>query len=225
MEIVQKFRPVQPSLMSSIRKVEEQDWIAIRTICCLTANVGKPIEESRWPFFAELWIGPYQKFLKDWTFVLVKESRVIGYLTGCSNTSHFNSAKLWKFTVPLFFKTLFRIVIGSYPFNGDVKRFLKRTVRLDHWPEELFSETAKEVLKSEYKAHLHINLLEEARGSGGGRMLMEHYFSKLKDNGVKGVHLYCGEGPMTFYRKLGFEELERIEFRPGAPVFALVKKL
>ena len=39
------------------------DWQAVRSLCCRTGNGGDPIDPARWPLFAELWIGPYQRLL------------------------------------------------------------------------------------------------------------------------------------------------------------------
>ncbi len=57
-----------------------------------------------------------------------------------------------------------------------------------------------------YPAHLHVNVREGHRG-GTGRALMERF---ERDSGAAGVHVFCGERPTGFYRKLGYEELGRV---------------
>lgn len=61
-----------------------------------------------------------------------------------------------------------------------------------------------------YPAHLHIDLLPEARGLGAGRRLMEALFDALGTRGVPGVHLSHGRdniGAAAFYARLGFTPL------------------
>jgi len=206
---------------SLIRRAEVKDWPAIRAICCKTGNAGNSIDESRWPFFGELWVGPYQKLRSDWTFVLEEEAEVVGYLTGCPDTITYEAEKKLYSVLPLFFKTLF----GFYESNGDTKRFIKRTIGLEKWPAEMFPEAFRKSMYKEFPAHLHINLDASRRSKGTGSKLMEYYFDQLRANNIKGVHLFCGAGPLNFYKRLQFSELMTIEFRPGVIVYALGRKL
>ena len=74
-----------------------------------------------------------------------------------------------------------------------------------------------------YPAHLHVNVREGHRG-GTGRALVERFERDAAAAGARGVHLFCGEGPLGFYRKLGYEELGRVAAGEKA-VFALGKRL
>ena len=60
-----------------------------------------------------------------------------------------------------------------------------------------------------YPAHLHVNVREGHRG-GTGRALMERFERDAAAAGAGGVHVFCGESPLGFYRKLGYEELGRV---------------
>jgi len=68
------------------------DWQAVRSLCCRTGNGGDPIDPTRWPLFAELWIGPYQRLVPEWTYVAEMDGRMVGYLTGCPDTAAFRRA-------------------------------------------------------------------------------------------------------------------------------------
>ena len=57
------------------------------------------------------------------------------------------------------------------------------------------------------------------------RELIELYCEELRASRVRGVHLVCGAAADGFYRRLGFEELARLEFRPGTWVHALGRRL
>lgn len=59
-------------------------------------------------------------------------------------------------------------------------------------------------------AHLHLNLLPAARGSGLGRRLLEAHLHALEAAGVPGVQLSTtreNTAALILYRKCGFEEV------------------
>jgi GNAT superfamily N-acetyltransferase len=67
-------------------------------------------------------------------------------------------------------------------------------------------------LYEEFPAHLHINLSADARGKGLGSLLIQHLESKLKKQGVKGLHLLTSPDARnrSFYAKNGFQfEMKR----------------
>jgi len=208
---------------SKIRNsLERDDWKFIRGVCCATAANGDPIDPARWPFFGEWWIAAYEKLRPEWTYVAEREDGIkLGYLTGCPDTREFDRQKRFLADWPLYLK----IRSGVFTPNGDTQRWVSRFQGKDRWPEQCFNPEATADVLARYPAHLHINLTTEARGSGTGRALMERYFEDLRAQGVPGVHLYCGDKPLPFYFKTGFRELDRIEFRPGAWVYRLVREL
>lgn len=78
-------------------------------------------------------------------------------------------------------------------------------------------------LLARYPAHLHVNVLEGHRG-GAGRALVSRFEADLRAAGARGLHVFCGQGPLGFYLKLGFAELGRLR-RGEAWVYALGKTL
>ncbi|MGA1835794.1 N-acetyltransferase [Herbiconiux sp. 11R-BC] len=71
-----------------------------------------------------------------------------------------------------------------------------------------------------HPAHLHVDLLPEAQGQGGGRMLMDALLARLTAAGIPGVHLVVdprNTGALAFYPRLGFTELART---PTGVIFA-----
>jgi len=76
-----------------------------------------------------------------------------------------------------------------------------------HQPDYFYPEPYED-----YPAHMHIDLLQRARGQGIGRQMMEQMMDELRQRGSPGAHLavsvlnYAGPG---FYRRLGFHELAR----------------
>ena len=73
-----------------------------------------------------------------------------------------------------------------------------------------------------YPAHLHVNVREGHRG-GVGRALVERFELDAAAGGAAGVHVFCGERPLGFYRKLGYEELGRVAVGEKF-IFALGKR-
>ena len=197
--------------------LERSDWAFIREVCCLTGNAGEPIDQSRWPFFSEQWVGPYERLRPEWGFVAEDSGRRMGYLTGCPDSRRFLFEKRWLFDFPLYVQTL----AGGFPTNGDLTRFQTRFLKKDRGPEDRFSISSTEQVLTEYPAHLHMNLDAAARGRGVGRKLVDRYREELRAIGVHGIHLYCGPKPLPFYEKVGFQEIDRIEFRPGVWVYRL----
>lgn len=214
----------------SIRRAVLSDWARIRELCCLTGSSGEPIEKSRWAFFSELWIGPYQALVPQWTFVCedLSESQksVVGYVTGCPDTAQFERLKKIKFHPRL----LIQILTQRFAWSADSKRYVRRLIQIEKAPTTCFSDSTKLKISKDYPAHLHINFDARFRGQGLGRGLMNALIGELKTTGCQGLHVYCGQGPLRFYLSAGFTELERIDYRAtsnstGSPVFALGLKL
>lgn len=206
-------------LSSQIREEAEQ-WTAVYDLCCRTGNGGDPIARERWNLFGRLWVEPYKKISPQWTYVAETQSRIVGYLTGCPDTRTFAKAKLWNFSLPL----LIDIFRGRYRGNRDARRFARQRLRLEKEPERAFPRRISRKIRQDYPAHLHMNVEAGWRGSGVGSGLAEQFFADLRGAYIPGVHLYCGAGPLEFYRRQGFIELARITFH-DAPVYVLGLRL
>jgi ribosomal protein S18 acetylase RimI-like enzyme len=64
-----------------------------------------------------------------------------------------------------------------------------------------------------YPSHLHIDLLERARGRGHGRRMLEQVMERLRQRGSPGAHLgvsMMNTPAFGFYQRLGFRELIRV---------------
>lgn len=83
---------------------------------------------------------------------------------------------------------------------GLVQRFWRPDDSILHsaWPD----------LLKEYPCHLHIDILPAFEKKGLGSRLMEELKRKLREQGIKGIHLMkAGDnhGTTIFYEKVGFE--------------------
>ncbi|HZS35116.1 MAG TPA: hypothetical protein VFC42_17255 [Methylomirabilota bacterium] len=207
-----------PAAPARIRRAASAaDWEAVRTLCCLTGDAGDPVDAARWPLFAELWIGPYQRLAPAWTYVADVGDRIAGYLTGCPDTRAFERARRWHVTLPL----LLRLALGRYRWNADARRFARRALGLRRPAEARLAEARAARLLDRYPAHLHMNVGAASRGRGIGAALLTRFLGDLVSTGIGGVHLLCGPGPRAFYLRAGFAELGALEARPGRVVYLL----
>jgi GNAT superfamily N-acetyltransferase len=192
----------------------------VRELCCRTADGGNPLDRSRWPLFAELWIGPYQRIVPRWTYVAEADGRVVGYLTGCPDTGAFRQARRFRVTLPL----LVRIACRRYAWNADARRFVRLALRLDRGAEARLVGDLPPLGRA-YPAHLHMNVDAPYRRQGIGGALIERYARDLRAAGVPGIHLFCGPAPRPFYLRHAFRDLGALEVRPGRWVHALGRRL
>lgn len=206
--------------LSADCQVERDFWVAVRDICCRTGDNGRPIAAERWEFFAKVWIEPYEKLLPAWTYVATCDNSTVGYLTGCPDSIQFARAKAWRCTFPL----LLQIGLGRYRHTPGAREFARRALGLGKSAERRFSGDLRRALEAHYPAHLHVNVNEGYRRLGVGRRLIESYTVDLQAAGVKGLHLFCGADPVSFYHRLNFQLLETV--RSGdTEIFALGRKL
>lgn len=195
------------------------EWAQVRELCCETGDAGSPVAKERWPFFAEFWIGPYERLLPDWTLAARSEGRVIGYLTGCPSSLPFYARRLFLHRLPLYAAVL----RGRWGRTEDTRRFLHpgEGVRRS-MPYRFGARLYAHVLRH-YPSHLHINVRQGRREGGVGGKLVEAYVRRLTAAGVRGLHLFCGKGPVPFYVKAGFEQLTCLDFGKG-PVYIMVRR-
>jgi GNAT superfamily N-acetyltransferase len=89
--------------------------------------------------------------------------------------------------------------------NGDVAAALMQRL---YYPDESVLHSKWPGLLEDYPAHLHIDILPEYQGHGGGKNLIAALLAKLQADRVRGIHLMkSGEnkGAEVFYGRMGFE--------------------
>ena len=197
------------------------DWQAVRTLCCQTGSGGNPIDPVRWPLFADLWIGPYQRLVPQWTYVAEVEGRIVGYLTGCPDTAAFRRARRFRVTLPL----LIGIALGHYGWTSDARRTVRLALRLGRGVESRLAPRLPAGFAHTHPAHLHMNVDAGYRRRGIGALLIERYVRDLGEAGVPGVHLFCGSEPQPFYARNGFTDLAALELGSGLAVYVMGRRL
>ncbi|RUR01455.1 GNAT family N-acetyltransferase [Labedella endophytica] len=179
-----------------IREVVPGDRDAVARICRVTGRGGDDAtgDYGDDDVLADVYATPYLEHPSGFGVVAVAESgEVVGYLIGTTDTETFAR---W-------------FVADWWPRVSGTKE--PRTAA----DESLFRgaiDTNRMLVshRERYPAHLHIDLLEEARGGGVGRRLVEAALVTLRRRGVPGVHLVVGAsntGAVAFYERTGFTAL------------------
>ncbi len=187
-----------------IRLVRPGDEDALRHVAYATGYMGdSPAfywrhEKS----FADIWIGTYLDHFPETLWVAAEAGRPVGYLTGCLQTADAPSPA----------QAVRRHMLRSaLPLRPGTAGFFWRA-----FADSLQGVPSGEIDDPRWPAHLHTNLLPEARGRGAGAALMRAWFAQLRDERVPGCHLGTlaeNHDAIAFFERMGFE-------RHGGPIFA-----
>jgi GNAT superfamily N-acetyltransferase len=191
-----------------IRPYRAADRASVRNVCYRTGYMGRPVD---WQWFdaesfADMFSGYYTDHEPESASVLAINGVVSGYLLGCVDTKRASSAGA---------AAVRHILRRGIAFRRGTAGVVWRTIgdglidvarrRLD--PREL------EFSDPRWPAHLHIDLLPEARGRGAGRRLVHGWLESLRDRGVPGCHVQTfaeNSNALAFFEAIGFR-------RHGAP--------
>jgi GNAT superfamily N-acetyltransferase len=211
--------PVAPALVRVAATTA--DWQAVRSLCCRSGDGGNPIDPLRWPLFAELWVGPYERLAPGSTYVAEIEGRIVGYLTGCPDTATFRRRRRFRVTLPL----LIGIALHRYAWTQDARRLVRLSLRQSRGVEARLAPALPATFDRDYPAHLHMNVEAEWRSRHIGAALIERFTRDLEAARIPGVHLFCGDAPRAFYLRNGFEELAALQVGPARAVYTLGRRL
>ncbi|MFD1722074.1 GNAT family N-acetyltransferase [Amnibacterium endophyticum] len=179
-----------------VRAPRPSDTAAVYRICFETGP--DPEDPGRTPeLLGHVWAGPYLAFAPHWCRVLVDARGVAGYLLAVPSSAAYERWAAEEWWPPL------RL---EHPADAPGLSPADRAVA------ELFATppASPPDLVATHPAHLHIDLLQRARGRGFARLLIDDLCDRLAAEGVPGVHL--GVAPdnaraTAVYRRLGFEVL------------------
>jgi ribosomal protein S18 acetylase RimI-like enzyme len=189
-----------------IRAYQPHDRDAIRRIAFETGYMGESIawlwrdRES----FADLITRYYTDREPESSFVAERDGAVVGYLTGCVDSARARGSST---------REIGRLLLRGALFAPGFGAFLGRAA-LDSLRDR--SGAAEVLSDPRWPAHLHIDLLPEARGRGLGRRLMEQWLARLASLGSPGLHLGTfaeNHAALRFFEGCGFA-------RHGAPRLA-----
>lgn len=171
--------------MLSIRKYEEKDFENVRYVCL--HSEGEEPEKTFAEFVLHTFCDYYIEREPENCFVLDDDGKAVGYIICTENYDRYK--KIFdKNYLPL-----------TKPQGEEYYNWAKTSTIL------------QEKYKSDYPAHLHIDLLPDYQRQGWGGKLLNILFEHLRSKNIKGVMLTAGSENVNagnFYRKYGFEQIE-----------------
>lgn len=187
--------------MTRIRAATLADLPGAYRVCLLTGDAGRDATTIfRNPdLLGHVYVGPYVVDSPELARVVADADGIAGYLLGAADTRAFEAwaEEAWWPTLR-----------DQYPLLDDGTPEAELIEAIHH------PSPAPEDVVAVYPSHLHLDLLERARGRGLGRALIEGLLVDLRARGSRGVHLNVGtanENAIAFYRHLGFATIESFE--------------
>jgi ribosomal protein S18 acetylase RimI-like enzyme len=188
-----------------IRLARTEDQAGAYYVCLKTGDHGKDGE----PFYREdpdalgrIFVGPYFAFEPELSFILEDEQGICGYALGAFDSRSFYARYEGEWRPHL---------CAQFPEPKGERSKWTRLQHVHSWyhhPDYFCPEPYES-----HPSHLHIDLLERARGRGFGRRMLEQVTDKLRERGSPGAHLgVSGLNTLAFgfYQRLGFRELVRL---------------
>ena len=193
-----------------LRRYRPTDIDDVARVCLLTGHIGEDAtgRYANDDLVPDIFVRPYVMLQPEWAWVLDDGERVVGYIVAAPDTRAFVAQyrDLW---LPGF--------AAKYPPVTGAGTPDEHMRELGFGPERMVIDELEG-----FPAHLHIDLLPEAQGSGMGRRLVETLVGALREAGIPGVHLSvdpANERAVGFYRRLGFVELP--SSTPDGPLLGL----
>lgn len=183
----------------NVRKYRTEDRKGVQDICYLSGFMGESAEYF-WRHkqsFVEIWTSYYTEHEPESLYVATVNDIVVGYLTGCVDS----------LLAPKLADTMKRLVIKHRLFLRPTIAVLLARGLFDIIKDKQVPKG--ELIDKRYPAHLHINLLPAARGTGLGKALMESWFEQLKQSGSQGCHLCTtveNTHAVSFFERMGFKK-------------------
>jgi ribosomal protein S18 acetylase RimI-like enzyme len=183
-----------------VRSYVADDRAAVRDISYRTGFMGESAE-SFWGHkesWADLWTSYYTDREPQSLYVATMDDTVVGYLAGCMDTAAMTPST----------DEIMQAMIRKHwlLFRPGTARFLYRGM-LDTIRDR--QRASGEFIDPRWPAHLHIDLLPAARGTGLGGSLIERWPDRLKESGSPGCHLLTlieNRRALSFFEKMGFRK-------------------
>jgi GNAT superfamily N-acetyltransferase len=200
--------------MARIRPLASSDELDL--IYVFKATAGNDLQkggDAVLEIASYIWCRPYHLLAPGTSFVLDNGTgRVTGYILSVPDTTAFVT---WYRSTYLPYCHAYGIdppemKDGKPPsWSEDLAGALRALV---YSPEEMLHREYPHLLE-QYPAHLHIDILPEYQRQGWGKKLMEELVSRLREQGVRGVHLVMAGDNVAagrFYEAVGFETFDEV---------------
>ncbi len=189
----------------TIRSALPGDEAGAYYVCLKTGDNGKdgePLYRDDPDALGRIFVGPYLAFEPELSLILEDEQGICGYALAAFDSRSFYARYEAEWRPQL---------CARFPEpQGDPGRWTRaQQVHYCYHHPDYFCPEPYAVFPS----HLHIDLLQRARGLGFGRRMMEQVMNRLRERGSPGAHLgvsTLNTPALGFYEKLGFHELVRV---------------
>lgn len=184
-----------------VRPYAPKDRQAVREICYATGFVG---DSAQWWWrdfesFADMWTKYYTDREPESAFVIDMGGVVTGYLTGC-----YDSERAWDPGVIAARHAIRRLCLFRPGTASTIWRGIADAA-IDKISQK--GDPPKPFKDSRWPSHLHIDMLEVARGKGFGRQLVDTWLARLRELGSPGCHLetlHENYAAIAFFESVGF---------------------
>ncbi|WP_330231915.1 GNAT family N-acetyltransferase [Nocardia sp. NBC_00508] len=193
-----------------IRGFADGDRSALRDLF-VRAGAESPTE-SLWGHpesEAAVYLEPYMDLEPESLFVAESDGALVGYLTGCVDSSAFPSEGERMDQAIRRYRLMFRRESAAF-FARSLADMAGAAIRR--------APTAGEIHDDRWPSHLHINVAPEARGIGAADRLMLRWFERLTEAGSPGCHLQTlveNSRAVRFFDRMGFTAHGREPLVPG----------
>jgi ribosomal protein S18 acetylase RimI-like enzyme len=188
----------------TIRLARPGDQAAAYYVCLKTGDHGRdgePYYRDDPDALARIYVGPYLACQPELSLVVEDDAGVCGYCLAALDSRAFYDEydRRWR-----------PRLCAQFPRpSGDPAAWTRaQTVHSWYHQPDYFCPEPYE----HYPSHMHIDLLQRARGQGVGRRMMEQLIDRLRQRGSRGAHVNVSARntpAVGFYQRLGFHELAR----------------
>ncbi|WP_269532255.1 GNAT family N-acetyltransferase [Chitinimonas sp. BJYL2] len=190
----------------TLRRARADDMAALYAICLATGNAGADasLPGRQGELLGHLFAGPYLQLAPDFAWVAEDAGGVCGYALGTDDSARFYARMESEWLPPL------------------RQRYREPRIADDRWLIDMLHRPCTfNPQLMQWPAHLHIDLLPRAQGTGLGSRLMRALLDDLRRARARGVHLGVdprNERAAAWYPRFGFTEQYR---EPGCIWFAM----
>lgn len=193
-----------------IRTFTESDRAELRELFG-RAGEGSPTA-SLWGHLeseAAVYLDPYIELAPDSLFIAVLDGVLVGYLTGCLDSSAFPSESERMDKAIRRHRLILRAKPAAF-FARSLADLARSALRREG--------SAGELVDARWPAHLHMNVLPVARGTGVAESLMIRWLERVAATGTAGCHLQTlceNVRAVRFFERMGFTRYGPTPLVPG----------
>jgi ribosomal protein S18 acetylase RimI-like enzyme len=185
--------------VTQVRRATLHDLPGAYRVCLLTGDAGADATPryQNPDLLGHVYVGPYFAGEPDLALIAADDDGVAGYCLATSDTRAFAA---WAD------REWWPSLRAEFPRRSDSTPDAD-LIELLHEPPSV--DTA---ILDAYPAHLHLDLIERARGSGVGRRLVERQLRQLVAGGAAACHLVAATSntnAIAFYEHLGWRVLDQ----------------